>query len=83
MVWFGDKPIHTIMSDDLDLNKFKPKKKKKLAVPPEFLDNANSYDDKVILVKTLTEMEKGRVLLIIKGMLKDAIEARDKKWNSY
>ena len=56
-----------------------PKKKKKMTVPPEFLESAKSYDDKLILVKTLTEMEKGRVLLIIKGMLKDAVTARDKK----
>ena len=71
------------MSDDTEstkdkLKKFKPKKKK-LAVPEEFLDNANSYDDKVVLVKTLTEMEKGRVLLIIKGMLKDAVKSRGRK----
>ena len=57
----------------------KPKKKKKLTVPPEFLQEAKSYDDKLFLVKTLTEMEKGRVLLIIKGMLADAVKARDKK----
>lgn len=65
------------MSDIPEIQK--PKKKKKLTVPPEFLQEAKSYDDKLFLVKTLTEMEKGRVLLIIKGMLKDAIEARDKK----
>ena len=57
----------------------KPKKKKKLPVPPEFLQEAKSYDDKLFLVKTLTEMEKGRVLLIIKGMLADAVKAREKK----
>jgi len=57
----------------------KPKKKKKLTVPPEFLQEAKSYEDKLVLVKTLTEMEKGRVLLMIKGMLADAVKARDKK----
>ena len=57
----------------------KPKKKKKISVPPEFLQEAKSYDDKLFLVKALTEMEKGRVLLIIKGMLADAVKARDKK----
>lgn len=66
------------MSDNPDFKKFKPKKKK-MTVPTEFLDNAKSYDDKLVLVKTLTEMEKGRVLLIIKGMLSDAVKARDKK----
>ena len=62
-----------------ELNKYKSKKKKKLTVPAEFLQEAKSYDDKLVLVKTLTEMEKGRVLLIIKGMLADAVKARDRK----
>jgi hypothetical protein len=68
------------MSDDIktDLNKFKPKKKK-LAVPEEFLDNAKSYDDKLFLVKELTDKEKNRVILIIKSMLKEAVQDRDKK----
>ena len=57
----------------------KPKKKKKMTVPTEFLQEAKSYEDKLILVKTLTEMEKGRVLLMIKGMLADAVKSRDKK----
>ena len=63
-----------------ELNKFKKQlKKKKLAVPEEFLDDAKSYDDKLMLVKVLTEKEKGRVLLIIKSMLSDAVKKRDKK----
>ena len=61
-----------------DFKKFRPKKKK-MTVPTEFLQEAKSYDDKLMLVKTLTEMEKGRVLLIIKGMLKDAVANKDKK----
>lgn len=67
-----------IMSDKPDFKKYKPKKKK-MTVPAEFLDDAKSYDDKLVLVKTLTEMEKGRVLLIIKGMLSEAVKKRDKK----
>lgn len=67
------------MSDQNDeikaqLNKFK--KKKKMTVPTEFLQEAKSYEDKLILVKHLTEMEKGRVLLIMKSLLKDAVEER-------
>lgn len=70
------------MSDENDeikaqLKKFK--KKKKISVPEEFLKEAKSYEDKLILVKHLTELEKGRVLLIVRGMLKDAVKARDKK----
>ncbi len=70
------------MSDDnndikAQLKKLKPKKK--LAVPEEFLDNAKSYDDKLMLVKVLTEKEKGRVLLIIKNMLSGAVKSRNRK----
>lgn len=59
------------------LKKLKPKKK--LAVPEEFLDGAKSYDDKLMLVKLLTEKEKGRVLLIIKNMLSGAVKSRNRK----
>lgn len=51
------------------LNKYKPKKKK-LAVPQEFLDNANSYDDKLLVVKAVTEKEIKKVVRIVQGMLK-------------
>lgn len=62
------------MSDDvkLDLNKFKPKKPK-ITVPAEFLDGAKSYDDKVTLIKILTEKEIGRVMLIVKKMIAQGI----------
>jgi hypothetical protein len=58
-------------SEDLSkkLDKFKPKKKK-LAVPKEFLDNANSYDDKLFVVKAVTEKEIKKVVRIVQGMLK-------------
>jgi hypothetical protein len=69
------------MSEEKDikdeLKKFKPKKKK-LTVPTEFLDNAKSYEDKLVVVKHLTEREKGRVLLIIKSMLKESVEKKNK-----
>ena len=57
----------------LDLNKFKPKKPK-ITVPAEFLDGAKSYDDKVTLVKILTENEIGRVMLIVKKMIAQGIQ---------
>ena len=48
----------------------KPKKaKKKMTIPSDLLDNAKSYDDKLIMVKLLAEREKGRVMLILKKML--------------
>lgn len=65
-------------SDDIKAN-LKKFKKPKLTVPEEFLDNAKSYDDKLVLVKYLTEKEKNRVILIIRSMLKDAVSKRDKK----
>lgn len=60
-----------------NLKKFKPKKPK-ITVPADFLDNAKSYDDKLMLVKYLTEKEKGRVMLIFKKMIAQGI-AEDKK----
>lgn len=71
------------MSDDTEdprekLKKFKPKKKK-LAVPQEFLDNAKSYDDKLIVVKSITEREMQRVVLIMKKMLAEGVKNKNRK----
>ena len=71
------------MSDDSedikpDLSKFKPKKKK-LAVPEEFLDNAKSYDDKLIVVKLFAEKNKQNTVKLFKSMLKDAVESKKRK----
>jgi hypothetical protein len=71
------------MSDDNDdiqanLKKFKPKKPK-ITVPAEFLDNAKSYEDKLTLVKILTEKEKGRVMLIVKKMIAQGMQEEKKK----
>jgi hypothetical protein len=52
-------------------NKFKPAKKA-VAVPAELLGDAKSYDDKLILVKLLTEKEQSRVVLMIKNMLRSS-----------
>jgi hypothetical protein len=69
-------------NDDNDvkanLKKFKPKKPK-ITVPEEFLKGANSYDDKLMLVKYLTEKEKGRVLLIFKKMIAQGMAESKKK----
>ncbi len=70
------------MSDDDDvkgnLKKYKPKKPK-IAVPEEFLDNAKSYEDKLAVVKFLTEKEKNRVVLIFKKMIAQGIHEANKK----
>jgi hypothetical protein len=61
------------MTDDSDdfkkkLEAMKPKKKK-LAVPEGFLEDAKSYEGKLMAVKIITEREKDRVVLLFKKML--------------
>lgn len=55
------------------------KKKAKLTVPADFLDTAKSYDDKVTLVKILSEKEKNRVVLIFKKMIQQGMEEAARK----
>ena len=62
-----------------DMKKELKKRKPKLTVPADFLDNAKSYDDKLMLVKYLTEKEKGRVMLIFKKMISEGIKQTQKK----
>lgn len=64
---------------DLEAMKKKFKPKKKVALPTEMLSDAKSYDDKLILMKFLTEKEKGRVVLMVKNMLRGAVDAGKKK----
>ena len=62
------------MSDDSPeefkkkLEAMKPKKKK-LAVPEGFLDEAKSYEGKLEAVKIISEREKNKVILIFKNMI--------------
>lgn len=55
------------------------KKKAKLTVPTDFLDNAKSYDDKLTLVKILSEKEKQRVVLMFKKMIAQGMAETAKK----
>ena len=55
------------------------KKKPKLAVPAEFLDTAKSYDDKLTLVKILSEKEKHRVVLMFKKMIQSGMAESNRK----
>lgn len=55
------------------------KKKAKISVPADFLDNAKSYDDKLTLVKILSEKEKQRVVLLFKKMIQSGIEEKERK----
>ena len=45
-------------------------KPKKPAFTAEMLDTANSYDDKVALIRMLVSQESGRVALVLKNMVK-------------
>ena len=70
------------MTDDADdlkkqLDAHKPKKKK-LTVPEGFLDEAKSYEGKLMAVRIIAEREKGKVLLMFKGMIAKADEDRAK-----
>lgn len=67
-------------SDDLKdkLSKYKPKKKT-LAVPTEFLENANSYDDKLIVVKVFAEKNVKNTVRLFKNMLKGDIEKKKRR----
>jgi hypothetical protein len=62
-----------------DMKKEMAKKKPKLAVPTEFLDNAKSYDDKLTLVKILSEKEKHRVVLMFKKMIQAGMAESNRK----
>lgn len=68
------------MTDDTDdlkkkLEAHKPKKKK-LAVPEGFLEEAKSYEGKLMAVRIITEKEKDRVILLFKSMIGKADEDR-------
>jgi hypothetical protein len=68
------------MTDDADdlkkkLEAHKPKKKK-LAIPEGFLEEAKSYEGKLEAVKIIAEREKGRVLLMFKSMIAEAVDKR-------
>lgn len=58
---------------DLEEMKKKFKPKKKVTLPTEMLTDAKSYDDKLVLVKMLTEKERNRMILIVKNLLKDGL----------
>lgn len=53
-----------------DMKKRFAPKKKAPSLPAEMMSGAKSYDDKVVLVKLLTEKEQSRVVLMVKNMLK-------------
>lgn len=68
------------MSDEIDdlkkkLKQFKPAKKK-LTIPKELLNEAKSYEDKLAVIKTVSEREMKRVVMIVRDMLRDDLKRR-------
>jgi flagellar M-ring protein FliF len=54
--------------DDLKarMGKLKPKKQ---SIPSDLLNNANSYDDKVALIRMIVSDNSGRVASVMRGMI--------------
>ena len=75
------------MDDDIDLDTIEVKegesledikaklKPKKQAISAEMLDTANTYDDKVAVIRMIVGDEAGRVSSVFKGMMGN--DARD------
>jgi len=45
------------------------KKAKPPSIPPELMNNANSFDDKLMLVQMIVQQEQGRVAGVLKKMI--------------
>ena len=58
----------------LDAIKAKLKPKKKSNISSDLLDTANTYDDKVVLVRMIVNDEAGRVANVFKQMMRDDLE---------
>jgi hypothetical protein len=54
-------------------------KNKKLAVPKEFLEGANNYDEKLMVVKIFAEKNVQNTVRLFKNMLKDGVERSKRK----
>lgn len=60
--------------ESLDAIKAKLKPKKKSNISSDLLDTANTYDDKVALVRMIVNDEAGRVANVFKQMMRDDLE---------
>ena len=60
--------------ESLDEIKAKLKPKKKGGISADLLDTANTYDDKVALVRMIVTDEAGRVANVFKQMMRDDLE---------
>lgn len=60
--------------ESLDAIKAKLKPKKKSNISSDLLDTANTYDDKVVLVRMIVNDEAGRVANVFKQMMRNDLE---------
>ena len=57
------------MADIKERMRKEQQKAKKPTIPPELLNNANSYEDKVGLVRMVVQTDQSRVASVIRGMI--------------
>ena len=63
------------LEDGQSLEDLKAKlKPKKATISAEMLDTANSYDDKVALIRMMVSDEAGRVSNVFKAMMQDDLD---------
>lgn len=60
--------------ESLDSIKAKLKPRKRAGISADLLDTANTYDDKVALVRMIVNDEAGRVANVFKSMMRDDLE---------
>ena len=70
----ADEEAALTMADGESLSEFRARLKKsappkKSSISAEMLDTANSYDDKVALVRMLVSEDSGRVAVVLKNMI--------------
>ena len=63
----GDDAEETLeqMRDRIKLEQ----KQKKPTIPPELLQNANSYEDQLMVVRMIVDQEQSRVASVIRNMI--------------
>jgi len=68
-----DKPEEEEEENSMEAMKAKmaaeKKKSKPPSIPPELMNNANSFDDKLMLVQMIVQQEQGRVAGVLKKMI--------------
>jgi flagellar M-ring protein FliF len=60
--------------ESLDAIKAKLKPQKRAGISADMLDTANTYDDKVALIRIIVNDEPGRVANVFKGLMREDLE---------